>query len=130
MTDGKTTGLNGSEWRIMEYLWTDSPRTVMQIVNRLKGETGWAKSTITTLVGRMEAKGLLYYKDGGKAREYYPAITREEAALTETESLLSRVYKGSVGLMMHTLVENKPLTREEIDELYAILHKAEEAHYD
>ncbi|BBI30971.1 transcriptional regulator [Cohnella abietis] len=111
----------------MECLWEETPRTVMQIVNRLKEETGWAKSTITTLVSRMEAKGLLYYKDGRKAREYYPAITRNEAAISETESLLSRVYRGSVGMMMNTLVEKKPLTKNEIEELYAILQKAEEA---
>jgi len=126
VADGKNVTLHGSEWRIMECLWAENPRTVMQIVNRLKDETGWAKSTITTLVGRMEAKGLLYYKEGRKAREYYPAITRDEAALSETESLLSRVYRGSVGMMMNTLVEKKPLTKEEIDELYAILQKAEE----
>ncbi len=127
MSDSRSRTLNGSEWRIMECLWEESPRTVMQIVGYLKEETGWAKSTITTLVSRMEQKGILYYKEGGKAREYHPAVTREEAALLETESLLSRVYRGSVGLLMNTLVERKPLSREEIDELYAILKKAGEA---
>lgn len=126
MAKDKNITLYSSEWRIMECLWSESPRTIMQIVNSLKDETGWAKSTITTLVGRMEAKGLLFYKEGRKAREYYPVITRDEAAISETESLISRVYKGSVGMMMNTLVEKKPLTKEEIEELYAILQKAED----
>ena len=61
------------------------------------------------------------WQDGGKARQYYPKIRREEAALAETEHLLSRVYKGSVGMMMSTLVRKRDLTKEEIQELYDIL---------
>jgi len=125
--DEQNITLYSSEWRIMECLWTESPHTVTQLMHALKAETGWSKSTINTMVSRMEQKGLIYYKDGRKAREYYPAITRDEVARSETESLLSRVYRGSVGMMMNALVEKKPLSKEELDELYTILQKAEEA---
>ena len=82
---------------------------------------------MNTRLGRMEAKRLIRYEEGRKARESYPVIAREEAALSETQSLLGRVYRGSGGMMMSTLVESKALTQEEIDELYAILQAAEEA---
>ncbi len=118
--------ISGNEWQIMECLWDQAPRTLMQIVKSMHVETGWAKSTVTTMVSRMETKGLVYYEDGGKARQYFPAFSREEAALRETQSLLSRVYEGSIGMMINTLVEKKNLTKSEIDELYAILQKAEE----
>jgi BlaI family penicillinase repressor len=98
----------------------------MEIVRAVGAETGWAKSTVTTMVSRMEAKGLVYYRDGGKAKAYYPSFNREDAAMKETQSLLRRVYRGSVGLMLNTLVEKKNLSKAEIDELYAILQKAEE----
>ncbi len=98
----------------------------MQIVHRMRETVGWSKSTVTTMLGRMEHKGAVYYKEGVKAREYYPAVTREAAAMEETRSLLSRVYRGSVGMMMNMLVEENSLTREDIDELYEILKKAEE----
>ena len=128
MPDELHASLSSSEWRIMERLWAESPRTLMQLYHALKGETGWSKSTVNTLLARMEAKRLIRYDEGGKAREYYPLLAREQAALSETQSLLGRVYRGSVGMMMSTLVENKALSREEIDELYAILQAAEEAH--
>ena len=118
--------LNASEWKIMEYLWSSSPQTLMQIVREMKETIGWSKSTVTTLLSRMEHKGAIYYKEGAKAREYYPAVTREAAAMEETRSLLSRVYRGSIGMMMNTLVEENSLTKEDIDGLYEILKKAEE----
>lgn len=45
--------------------------------------------------------------------------------LAETENLLSRVYKGSIGMMMSTLVKQRDLTREEIRELHDILEGLE-----
>lgn len=44
----------------------------------------------------------------------------------ETESLLSRAYHGSVGLLVNALAEQQQLSRSDIEELYAILRKAEE----
>lgn len=114
------------EWKIMEYLWAEAPRTLMEIVRAMAEETGWAKSTVTTMVTRMEAKGLLRFEEGGRAKKIYPAVTREEAAGAETDSLLDKVYRGSASVLMSALVERKKLRREDIDELYALLRKAEE----
>ena len=116
--------LQQSEWYIMEKLWEDSPRTIVQLYHALEVEPGWSKSTVNTLLGRMVDKGIIYYEDGGKARLYYPCVRREDAALAETESLLKRVCQGSVSMMMSTLVKKNALSDEEIDELYEILRKA------
>lgn len=57
---------------------------------------------------------------------YSPTITREAAALRETESLLKRVYRGSVGMLVSTLAQGGDLTEDDIAELTAILEKAKE----
>lgn len=51
---------------------------------------------------------------------YYPNVNRDDAAITETESLLKRVYKGSVSMMMNTLIHSSNLSDSEIKELYLI----------
>ncbi|MDE5699322.1 MAG: BlaI/MecI/CopY family transcriptional regulator [Lachnospiraceae bacterium] len=122
------TILGQSEWIIMEKLWEQQPRTIMQLFHSLEVEPGWSKSTVNTLLGRMVDKGIIYYEDGGKARQYYPRLRREDAAVAETENLLSRVYKGSVSMMMSTLVKKRDFTREEIQELYDILEGLEGGH--
>ena len=55
---------------------------------------------------------------------YFPAVDREDAAAAETESFLSRVYGGSLGLMMSAMVESRQLTEADIAELSAILERA------
>ena len=117
--------LSQSEWRVMEVLWT-GPRTLMELVRQLGDSAGWAKSTVTTMVRRMEEKGLIAYEQSGRAKVFRPAVSRDAVAAAETDSLLRRAYHGSVGLLVNALAERESLTRKDIDELYAVLRKAEE----
>ena len=116
--------LTNAEWKVREQLWETSPRTITQMVSALKDSTGWSKSTVIKLLERMEAKDAVYYREGGRARLYYPASPREEAALPETETVLQKVFGGEVSRMVNTMAERQVLTQKEIDELYAVLEKA------
>ena len=118
--------LNASEWNVLNCLWADSPRTVMQLVAALGERVGWAKSTTITTLRRMEDKGLLLCQIQGRAKHYSPAVSRDRAVRRETRSFLDKVYRGSVGLMVSALAEDRALSKAEIDELYEILRKAEE----
>ena len=116
--------LSAGEWRVMEELWK-APATLMELVHALGESAGWAKSTVSTMVRRMEAKGLIRAEQEGKAKVFSPQVAREEAAAAETESLLTRVYHGSVGLMVSTLLQNRQISPAELEELQAILEGKE-----
>ncbi len=118
--------LTNSEWYVLDCLWTHSPMTVMELVAALGDRLGWAKSTTITTLRRMEDKGLVRCTVEGRTRHYAPAVRRDQAARRETRSFLDKVYRGSVGLMVSALAEDRALSKAEIDELYEILRKAEE----
>ena len=118
--------LTNSEWYVLDCLWEKSPMTVMELVSALGSRLGWAKSTTITTLRRMEDKGLVLCATEGRAKHYTPAVRRDRAARRETRSFLDKVYRGSVGLMMSTMAQDKALSKAEIDELYEILRKAEE----
>ena len=108
----------------MNRLWEQSPRTIMELTASLKEDTGWSKNTVITMLARLEAKGAVRHEEGGRAKEYYPAVEKAGVALRETESLLDRIYGGSLGLMMSAMVESRQLTEADIAELSAILERA------
>ena len=122
----KTIGLSNSEWRIMENLWEQAPKTATQLIKAMEVETGWAKSTTKTLLKRMEQKGCITYREGAKAREYYPLLKREEVVESETSNFINRIYNGSLGLMVNTLVKRQDMPEEEMEELYRIIQEARE----
>ena len=118
--------LSEAEWKVMNFLWEEAPRTIMQITNHFKETTGWTKHTVMTFLRRMEEKGAVHYEEGERAKLFYPDIEKTEAAFQETEEFLDKVFNGRLGLMLNTMVERKSLSVEEITELYEILKRAEE----
>ena len=117
--------LTNSEWHVLDCLWGREPRTAMELVAELGEKVGWAKSTTLTTLRRMEEKGLIQTETVGRTRHYTPAVERRSAAARETRSFLDKVYRGSVGLMVSAMAQDKALSREEIDQLYEILKQAE-----
>lgn len=117
--------LTDAEWNVMECLWESSPRTGREAAEWLEAKMGWNRSTTLTLLRRMEAKGAVASESEGGVKTFRPLIRREDAALQETEDFLSRVYQGSVNLMVSTLTKKRSLSKREIDELYALLRELE-----
>ena len=116
--------LSDSEWKLMNCLWSRSPRTITELTAAMKADTGWSKNTVITMLSRLEAKGAVRHEEGERAKRYFPVMDRRDAARAETESFLGKVYGGSLGLMMSAMVESRRLSESDIAELSAILDKA------
>ncbi len=117
--------LSDGEWKIMNQLW-EREATITELKNRLHEDTGWDKHIIITMLSRMEKKGAVSHREGGRAKIFYPLVMREEAAMQETRGFLQKVYRGSLGMMVNAMVEDQALSEEEIRELYDILEQAKE----
>ena len=117
--------LSPGEWKLMEPLWEHSPQTITQLTARLEPQTGWGKHTVITMLNRLTAKGAVRYTEGERARLYESCISRAQAAMRETESLLQRVYGGDLGLLVHAFVQQKGISEAERAQLLAILQQAE-----
>ena len=119
--------LTPAEWNLMECLWEQSPRTGREAIDYLARHAGWNRSTTLTLLRRMTEKGYISCMEENGLNMYRPCIARTDAALRETENFLSRVYHGSVSMMMNAITQKQKLSPDEIQALYEILRKAEEA---
>ena len=117
--------LTDAEWNVMECLWEKSPRTGRETIDYLKESMGWSRSTTLTLLRRMEEKGAVGSKAFENVKQFIPLISRDQAALQETEDFLERVYKGSLSMMVSSFTKKQSLSKKEIDELYSILKKME-----
>ena len=117
--------VTNSEWHLINCLWEESPKTLMQLVPILKERVGWSKSTSATMVRRMSEKGIIGYDEKGKTKYFYPKVDKEDVVVQETRDFLKKIYDGSVGMMMSALVRQNDLSKEDIKELQAILKDAE-----
>ena len=120
--------LSDGEWKLMKVLWQQSPRTLGALVAALAPTTGWSKATVFMMLKRLIAKGAVTMDDSGKFQTYSASIAYADVEPEETESFLSKVYGGSVGMMVSNLVDRGALSEQEIQELKAILDAAEKEH--
>lgn len=96
--------LSSSEWKIMSLLWENEPMTIMQITAALNNDTGWSKHTVITFLKRMEDKKAVSFEQIGNAKHYFTLIKREDVAVSETRSFLQRLYCGSIGMMVNSMI--------------------------
>lgn len=125
MVAKKHISLTTAEWSLMEYLWENAPCTGREASGHFRELTGWSRTTTLTLLHRAVKKGAVLCDESGGIHTYSPLIAREDALMQETEAFLSRACKGSVSMMMSAITKKQELSREEIDELYAILRQAD-----
>lgn len=125
MKNPKSMPLTPTEWKIMECLWTRSPRTGREATEYMQKSAGWSRSTTLTMLRRMTDKGALCCGEADGVLSYSPKINREDAVLRETDDFIDRVYHGSVSLLMSSLADRQELSDADIEELRRILHKAE-----
>ncbi|MBQ6431374.1 MAG: BlaI/MecI/CopY family transcriptional regulator [Oscillospiraceae bacterium] len=117
----QNANLTAAEWDVMECLWERAPLSGREVTEKMHAKCGWSRSTTLTLLSRLEAKGAVLGDAEKGKKAFRPLISREDAALQETEDFLGRVYKGSVRLMVSAMTQKQSLSQKEIDELYALL---------
>lgn len=117
--------LSDGEWKIMNKLWEKETATITELTAELQGSTGWDKHIIITMLNRMVKKGAVSYTVNGRAKQFYPLLSQSESSIRETKGFLNKVYRGSIGMMVNAMVQDKALSKQDIEELYEILEQAE-----
>lgn len=117
------SGLSENEWYIMQVLWEKSPSTLREICDALKESKGWTKHAVTSFLKRMLEKGAISVDESGKLKNYSAVWSRDDTILEETHSILDRVYRGDLLLMVSNAVKEQKLSKEEIQELKSILDR-------
>lgn len=118
--------LTSAEWNIMEALWESAPQTGRELTGKMEARMGWSRSTTLTLLRRLVDKGIVLCDSEGTKNTFSPTVGREDAAQQETQNFLDRVYQGSLRMLVSTMTQKKAVSKEELDELYALLREMEE----
>lgn len=109
--------ITDSEYQIMKILWDANEKmTVADVSAKLDGND-WTASTVSTFLQRLLKKEVVACDKRGKTNLYYPVLSRKDYDLSETESFLSKIYKGSIKNMVASLYENKKLSDDDVTDL-------------
>lgn len=111
--------LYDSEAKVMEIIWAKSPISAKD-VSLIAAETiGWNKNTTYTVIKKLEAKGFIHREDPGFICT--PLVSQSQMRKVEATSLVKKVFGGSRKALFSALLEDEPLSEEEINELRELI---------
>ena len=117
-----TEKITDAELEIMKVLWEKKSITLNELVEELSKEEQKNKSTIKTLLYRLiDKKMVKSVEKNKKENEYKPLISEKKYLKSANENFLDKVYDGNVDHMLLNFVEDKKITKEEIEKLLKIL---------
>ena len=114
-----------TELEVLKVLWSLESGTVREVNARL-ADAGrqWAYTTVQTLLGRLEQKGLVRSTKRGRAYVFTPTVTRDEFLGDHLHDLAERVCEGEAVPLVLSLFQGRRFSpqqlarfRELLDEL-------------
>ena len=118
------------ELQIMKVLWDCGPSTVQAVQGSLSEGPRLAYTTVQTMLNVLHRKGHVKRTIRGKAYEYEPLLSRENASSNAIRDMVDRLFGGSVEALLMSLVRSKELNPRKLAKLTALVEKleAEEDH--
>lgn len=113
--------LSDAEWRVMNEVWSRSPASARDVLEGVAEETGWAYSTVKTVLARLVEKGALSSRLRANTTLYEPVVTREQARRSALSSLLESAFGGRASSLVQHLLDEERLSGRDRSELTQLL---------
>lgn len=108
-----------SEAKVMEILWANNPLSAKDISLIAAQTIGWNKNTTYTIIKKLEAKGFIQRQDPGFICT--PLVSQNEVQKAQAASLVEKVFGGSRKALFSALLEDEPLSEDEIKALRKLI---------
>ncbi|MCE9596112.1 MAG: BlaI/MecI/CopY family transcriptional regulator [Planctomycetes bacterium] len=118
--------LSEAEWKLMHALWETAPRSARDVHGAVAEETGWAYTTVKTMLDRLVEKGALRSKMRSNQSFYSPSVTQQDARTTALRALLDRAFGGALGGLVAHMADDDELSAKERTEVEALLTRLEQ----
>lgn len=117
----KEIRLHEGELNIMELLWSNKELAAKDISKIIKEYIGWEKNTTYTVIKRLIDKGAVYREEPGFVCK--AVISKKTVQSIETNSLIQKLYNGSLNNFISDFLKNQTLTENELQQLERIIYE-------
>src|SRR5262245_6592605 len=118
MGDSTRPGLSDAERDILQSLWDDGPGTVREVQERMAARgPEWTRSTVITLLQRLEKKGYATSDRSGFAFVFHAAVSRADLARQRMQEVADELTDGRAAPLLLAFAEKQKFTPSELAEL-------------
>ncbi len=106
-----------SEYRFCLILWEHEPVNSTKLVELCKNQLGWSKATTYTVIRRLGERGVLINENAMVSS----LISKAQAQTSRLEEMVEETFEGSVPAFLAAFSRGRKLTRQEVDQLKALI---------
>jgi predicted transcriptional regulator len=117
--------LSGRQLDVMQVLWDRGEATVADVQQALGAQSPLAYTTVSTLLTRLEKKGLVKHRCEGRTFYYKHAVSRGKLGRSMAVDVIERVFGGSPTLLVSHLLESDQVDAEELARLKQLIEQHE-----
>ena len=109
------------ELDVMSILWALGSATVAEVRDRLADDLAY--TSVLSALQTLEEKGFVRHEHEGRAYRYHPLVEPAEAGSNAIARVLDKIFHGSAESMLAQMVDDRRLTRAELERMRALLEK-------
>lgn len=118
--------ITDAELEIMQVLWENKECNLAEIIEKLSVNEEKNKNTIKTLIHRLTQKGAIESKKiNSKEVIYIPKVSERKYIKKESNNFLDKVFNGNINKLLLNFVEDKKVSKEELQKLIDIMEDEE-----
>jgi predicted transcriptional regulator len=112
---------------IIRALWRRKEATAAEVQAALDTERGLALTTVSTLLSRLEKRGLVTHRSEGRTFIYRAVVTEPEVRHSMLGSLVDSVFKGDPTELVSQLLSARDLSPADLDRIRSMVEAARKA---
>ena len=98
--------LTRQELQIMKVVWDRGAASVKNVYSVISKKKNTAYTTVLTIMGILESKGVLTHTKSGRAFIYQPILTRQQATHNQISDLVDRFFDGNPQKLIENIQES------------------------
>ena len=115
--------LGDLQLRIMKILWERREATVSQVFEELHKQSSLAYTTVSTMLRKMEARGLITHRAEGRSFLYRARVAEEVVSRSMVDHLVDRIFEGRLIDVVNHLLTTREVSRDELKSLERLIEE-------
>lgn len=113
--------LSDLQMDVMRALWVGGERTVAEVTQALQPERSLAHTTVSTLLTRLEKRGLVAGRREGRQLVYRAVIDESRVRRSMVSGLLGSLFGGDAQALVAHLVREEAISADDLSEVRRLL---------
>ena len=113
--------LSALQLSLMRALWGAGQATAAEVVLALREERALAHTTVSTLLTRLEKRGIVEAERQGRQVVYRPLISESQVRQSMVSGLLANLFEGRASDLLSHLIKRDEIAPEDLARIRQLL---------